>query len=468
MRLYFYGFIMVVKKFILRKNTGECIRSFVEKMGVVYIKFAQMLAMQNVGNLFTEEDRVKLSKICDHINPISFKKIRKQIEKEYGCKIENKFKKVYEEPVGSASISQVHKAILKNGDVVAIKVKRKDIIKRIEKDIKQIRQFIHRFGSFVNFKNYLGGDAALYLYLDWIKEETDFELEKNNIYEYYRFAKSVNGKIPGTKDIVVPKVYKKMCTKNIIVMEFIFDKTINQMKLTPQNKKRIRNSLNNYIQLTFYALFHDIPVTFHGDPHGGNIYIDKNDNIGFLDMGLIFTFSKEEESFVRDLFLYAYTCNVEKLTSLIMNESNQENVDLEELKKEIENCCIQFKNIPVTQFYVNMIFTFTKFNVDPAPIFYRMAKAMVAIFGMNTFLENTESTEQLLFKQIVDFYVSRTINDVKEVTETGLTFLPNFIKNTLEKGLTKSITDQIISLSNLHKKVNESMKHFDEVLSFFK
>lgn len=105
MRLYFYGLVMVIKKFILRKNTGECIRSFVEKMGVVYIKFAQMLAMQNVGNLFIEEDRVKLSKICDHINPISFKKIRKQIEKEYGCKIENKFKKVFEEPVGSASIS---------------------------------------------------------------------------------------------------------------------------------------------------------------------------------------------------------------------------------------------------------------------------------------------------------------------------------------------------------------------------
>lgn len=468
MKLYFYGLVMVIKKFIFRKNTGECIRSFVEKMGVVYIKFAQMLAMQNVGNLFTEEDRIKLSKICDHINPISFKKIRKQIEKEYGCKIENKFKKVYEEPVGSASISQVHKAILKNGDVVAIKIKRKDVTRKIEKDIKQIRKFIHRFGRFVNFKNYLGGDAALNLYLDWIKEETDFELEKNNIQEYYRFAKSVNGKIPETRDIVVPKVYKKMCTENIIVMEFIFAKTINQMKLTSQNKKRIRNSLNDYIQLSFYALFHDIPVTFHGDPHGGNIYIDKNDNIGFLDMGLIFTFSKEEESFVRDLFLYAYTCNVEKLTSLIMNESNQENVDLEELKKEIENCCIQFKNIPVTQFYVNMIFTFTKFNVDPDPIFYKMAKAMVAIFGMNTFLENTESTEQLLFKQIVDFYVSRTMNDVKEVTESSISFIPNFIKNTFEKGLTKSIADQIVSLSNLNKKVNESVKHFDEVLSFFK
>lgn len=468
MKMYFYGFIMLVKKFILRKNTGECIRLFVEKMGVVYIKFAQMLAMQNVGNLFTEEDRVKLSKICDHINPISFKRIKKLIEKEYGCKIEDKFKKIYENPVGSASISQVHKAILKNGDVVAIKVKRKDVTKKIEKDIKQIRKFVHRFGRFVKFENYLGSDAALNLYLEWIKEETDFVSEKNNIMEYYHFAKSVNGKIPGAKNIVVPKVYKKMCTKNIIVMEFIFAKTINQMKLTPYNKKLIRNSLNDYVQLSFYALFHDIPVTFHGDPHGGNIYIEKNGNIGFLDMGLIFTFSKEESSFVRNLTLYAYTCNIEELIPLIMNQSNQKNVDIDKLKKEIEICCKQFKNIPVAQFYVDMIMVFTKFNIDPLPIFYKMAKAMVALFGMNTFLENTESTEELLFKQIIEFYISRTMEDVKEIADVGITFLPKFIKNTLKNGLTKSIAEQVISLSNLNKKVNVSIQHFDEILSFFK
>lgn len=468
MKMYFYGFIMLVKKFILRKNTGECIRSFVEKMGVVYIKFAQMLAMQNVGNLFTEEDRVKLSKICDHINPISFKKIKKQIEKEYGCKIENKFKKVFESPVGSASISQVHKAILKNGDVVAIKVKRKDVTRKIERDVKQIRKFVHRFGRFVKFKNYLGGDAALNLYLEWIKEETDFELEKNNLREYYHFAKSVNGSIPGAKDIVVPKVYKKLCTKNIIVMEFIFAKTINQMKLTPQNKELIRKSLNDYVQLSFYALLNNIPVTFHGDPHGGNIYIDKNGNIGFLDMGLIFSFSEKEEEFVRNLFLYAYTCNIEDLTLLIMDESNQKNVDVDKLKKEIEICCEQFKNIPVAQFYMNMIMVFTKFNVDPLPIFYKMAKAMVSLYGMNTFLGNIESTEELLFKQIIEFYVSRTMNDVKEIADVGITFLPKFIKNTMKKGLTKSISEQIVALTNLNKKVNESVHHFDEVLSFFK
>lgn len=436
-------------------------------MGVVYIKFAQMLAMQNFGNLFTEEDRICLSSICDHVNPISFKKIKKQIEKEYGCSLENKFKKVYEEPIGSASISQVHKAILKDGKIVAIKVKRKDVTKKIDHDIKQIRKFIHRFGRFVKFRNYLGGDAALDLYLKWIKEETDFENEKKNILKYYHFAKSVNGKIPGVKDIVVPRVYKKMCTKNIIVMEFIFSKTINQMELTNKNKKRIKNSLNDYVLLTFYALMHNMPVVFHGDPHSGNIYIDKNGNVGFLDMGLIFSFENEEVDFVQKIFLSAYMCDTEKVMHLIVDGSQQKNVDVNALKKEIENCCKQFRDIPVTQFFVDMIFVFTKYNIEPPIIFYKMAKAMIALFGINVFLENTTSTKEILYEQIVSFYVNRTLTDIQEITQEGIKFLPNFIKNTLDNGLTKSITDQITTISSLHKKMKNTINHIEEIINVF-
>lgn len=468
MKLYFYGFIMLVKKFIKKKNTGEVIRWFVEKMGVVYIKFAQILAMQNVGNLFTEEDRLKLSTICDHCNPISFKKIKKQIEKEYDCSLEYKFKKVYEEPIGSASISQVHKAILKNGDIVAIKVKRKDVTKKIERDIKQIRKFVHRFGRFVQFKNYLGSDAALDLYLSWIQEEVDFENEKNNILSYFHFAQSVNGKIENTKEIVVPKVYKKLCTKKIIVMEFIASKTINQMKLTSYNKEKMNKALNDYVALSFYALFHDIPVVFHGDPHGGNIYIDKKGNIGFLDMGLIFELSKEETVFIRNLFLNAYTCNIEELYHLIVDNSIQKDVDKDLLKHEMEECCKSFKNVPVSEFFCSMIFTFIKFNVNPAPVFYKMAKAFIALYGINTFLENIESTEELLYQQIIEYYVTRTMTDIKEITHAGITFLPTFIKNTFEKGLTKSISEQVVTLSSINKKVSESLNHLEEVIYFFK
>lgn len=254
-----------------------------------------------------------------------------------------------------------------------------------------------------------------------------------------------------------------MCTENIIVMEFIFSKTMNQMKLTPKNKELIRNGLNDYVQLSFYALFHDMPVTFHGDPHGGNIYMDKKGNIGFLDMGLIFTFSKEEVEFIRKIFLDAYTCNIEELTHILVDGSNQKDLDVTALKQEFTTCCENFKNVSVPEFFMSMIFVYTKHNLEPDPIFYKMAKAFIALFGINTFTENIKTTEELLMKQIIDFYVTRTMTDVKELTNAGIAFLPNFIKNTLEKGLSKSISEQVVAMSEISKKMKKTLNHADEM-----
>lgn len=467
MKLYFYGLRMIIKKVIFRQNTGDVVKWFATHMGVVYIKLAQMLAMQNFGNLFTEEDRVKLSSICDNCNPIPYKKIEKIIEKEYGCSVKKKFRKIYQEPIGSASISQVHKAVLKNGKVVAIKVKRKDVTKHIHKDIKQIRKFIHRFGKFVKFKNYLGSDVALNLYLDWILEETDFEHEKENILRYYQFTKTVNGKIENSKRIVVPRVYKNLCTENIIVMQFIFSKTINQLDFTKENKVRIKESLNDYVCLSFYALLHQMPVVFHGDPHGGNIYIDKYGNVGFLDMGLIFELTSEECELTRKLFLNAYFCNMEELCQLLIDNSPQKNVDREKLKYEMKKCCKQFSKIPVTKFFMDMINVYTAYNIDPPEFLYKMAKAMIAIFGMNTIIHNSLSTEELLGGQIIEFYVNRTVSDIKEVVSLSSKVIPAFLKEVLENGLEKSIQKEAIELLKINKKIGNMSKNWQEILGFF-
>lgn len=128
-----------------------------------------MLATQNFGNYFTEEDRQMLSSICDNCNPISYDEIEEILKQEYGTNLENIFSFIEKEPVGSASVSQVHRAILKTGEEVAIKIKRRDITRTIDEDIKRIRKIVHRFGKYAKFRNFTGGDHALDLYLVWLK-----------------------------------------------------------------------------------------------------------------------------------------------------------------------------------------------------------------------------------------------------------------------------------------------------------
>ena len=83
---------------------------------------------------------------------------------------------------------------------------------------------------------------------------------------------SVNGKVEGNKLIKLPKAHHDLCTDNVIVMEYIHHKTINNLELNDENNSKIRDALNSYISSSLYAMFNDLKIVFHGDPHSGNIY----------------------------------------------------------------------------------------------------------------------------------------------------------------------------------------------------
>ncbi len=412
MRLYFYGLIALLRHFVLRQNTGQVICDFAEKMGVVYIKVAQILAMQNIGEVFTETDRERLASICDHCNPIEFQEIARTIELEYGQPIHEIFQYVDPEPLGSASISQVHRGVLNDGRVVAIKVKRRDVARKVERDIRQIKRLVHRFGKFAKLRNFIGSDYALEYYTDWIYKECNFEKEQIHLVRYREFAESVNGKVEGAHKILAPKVYREFCTKNIIIMEYIDQPTVNQLTLTPENKTKISEAVNTYLRLSFYALLNGLPVVFHGDPHAGNVYLDSDGNVGFLDMGLVFEFQGEDSKFVQDLFLYSYMNRPEELLDILLEHSKFEKVDRETLLIGIKRELKRLHSIPVPQFFIEMIGLFTQYDVAPPMLLYEIAKAFVALYGMGNVVDNSVSTNELLAEQITEFYVRRAADGI--------------------------------------------------------
>lgn len=468
MRLYFYGLIMLVQKFILRRNTGTVICYFALKMGVVYIKMAQILAMQNYGQIFTEEDRRNLSKVCDDCKPIPYRKIVKIIETEYGCKITDKFRSIDPQPVGAASVSQVHRAVLLNGHEVAIKIKRQDVTRRVQRDVRQIQRLIHRFGKLAQFRNFLGSDQALTLWAEWIYQETDFQRERNNIAVYQRFVSSVNGKVPHTVRLKVPQVFPELCTDNLIVMEFIHDSTINQLSLTDENKARIRDGLNDYLALSFYALLHDLPVIFHGDPHGGNVYLDPSGNVGFLDLGLIFALDSEDVKFVREIFLSAYSGRADKVIETLLRTSTCADFDHVKFEQDIQQEVAKIQDIPVTQFFVEMMNIFVYYNISPPEVFFKMAKAFLALFGIGVFSENLSSTKQLLATQVTEFYVQRSFDDLHQICTSGMQLLPDLFAATLHDGPVKALAYEFCALDAFHDQLKTAWRHGAEVLEYLR
>lgn len=448
MKLYLEAIKLLFSKFVLRKNTGVVIKQFCEKMGIVYIKFAQMLAMQNYGNYFTEEDRKELEDICDDCNKISYDEIEQILREEYGKNLENIFRYIEKDAIGSASISQVHKAILKNGEEVVIKVKRKDVAKTVDRDIERIKKFVHRFGKFakvIKFGNYTGSDQTLNLFSKWIQEETDFVNEIKNIKTYQEFADSVNNKVKNTKQIKLPKLYEDYCTDNVIVMEYIASETVKKMELTDTNKSRVIEGINSYLKLSFYALFNDKKIVFHGDPHSANIYIDENGNIGFLDMGLVFSLSEEEHEMIKTFFLTAYARNYEKLYDFFVGYGSMDDRQKELFKADCKKYCDEIIDKDITHYFTDWINICIKYEFVPPNYLFCMAKAFICLTGINTFTHNRIDAIELLKDQTIEFLLQRSSRDLKNIGIHVRKLIPNFPKlfmETLNYGLVKTIAKE--------------------------
>lgn len=152
-------------------SRGDSLRVMCSNLGIVYTKFAQMLVMHTVPKMFTEEDRLDLLGIVDNCKPIKFKSILSVAERSYGCKLKDKGIKLYRNPVGVASVPQVHRGRLDTGEDIVLKIKRPDITCNIEIDIAILSFLVKYFVWVFMFSNPSGCKRALLDFGEWTRED---------------------------------------------------------------------------------------------------------------------------------------------------------------------------------------------------------------------------------------------------------------------------------------------------------
>lgn len=399
--------LVVLFNLLRGKSIGYCVKVLSANMGLAYIKLAQILATQDLRNLFTERDRKDIAAICDAVNPVPLRAIRNQLPEH----LLKDIKHIDKKPTGAASISQVHRAVLRDGTVVAIKIKRKDVERNLLFDVKCLKVLMFIFGPVFGFSNRIGGNCALNYYYRWVLQEVDFVREHQNIIDYSKFAESVNGKVAGCVNIVTPKVYSPYCTDSVIVMEYIEYKTLNQHTYP---RDVVNKALNSYVQLNFWALLHNRPVVFHGDPHPGNIYIDANGNIGFLDMGLVFGMNADVVADVRQLFLCAYFGNADALCKILVSWFHGSTRQFNKFTEEVRHYCKYLHARPITAYFMDLATVCKRYPIEPASYLYELAKAFVCLDGFGNVYTPDQTGYQLLLQQVTDYCVE---HGVKQGTE---------------------------------------------------
>ena len=266
--------ISIIKKDkIITDRSPENLRRTLEDLGPTFIKIGQILSTR--VDLLSEEYVRELSKLRNNVLPLSFKVMENILLYSYG-NYKDYFKTIDKKPVGSASIAQVYKAVLKDGRKVVLKVKRPGIDEKMKEDfrlLKEASKILH-LNSFIKIMDI---DSLIdELYKSTLRE-LDFKLEAKNMIEFNNSNRNV-------ESVYTPKLIYDLCNENVIAMEYvdgIYINNISSLKDKGYDLKQIaRNLCSNYIK---QALEDGL---FHADPHPDNILI-SNSSIVFLDWGMV-------------------------------------------------------------------------------------------------------------------------------------------------------------------------------------
>lgn len=258
-------------------STYERLRLACEELGPTFIKFAQILSSRPdllPGKLIKE-----FEKLQSHVSSFPTQDAVNIIESETGEKVYKLFRDFTDEPVGAASIGQVHRAVLRNGEQVVIKVRRPSIKATVATDIAIIRDLIGRAEGVLEKRfGVIHPMDAVNAFEKSIQKELDYRTESRHIQQFRKIYKH-------SSKFHVPKVYPELCTERVLVMEYIDGVPINnieQIKAWGLKPERIaEKGLDVYLTQIFEHGY------FHADPHPGNVLVKKDGTICLIDFGMM-------------------------------------------------------------------------------------------------------------------------------------------------------------------------------------
>ncbi|KAG7026999.1 hypothetical protein SDJN02_11007 [Cucurbita argyrosperma subsp. argyrosperma] len=310
-----------------RQKTASWLRERVLQLGPTFIKLGQLSSTRS--DLFPREYVDELAKLQDKVPAFSPEKARGFIESELGAPIDTLFKEFEDRPIAAASLGQVHRAILHNGERVVIKVQRPGLKKLFDIDLKNLKLIAEYFQRSETFggstRDWIGiyEECATILY-----QEIDYINEGKNADRFRRDFRNI-------KWVRVPLVFWDYTALKVLTLEYVPGVKINQLNVL-DSRGFSRSQISSH---AIEAYLIQILKTgfFHADPHPGNLAIDVDEAIIYYDFGMM----GEIKSFTRerllDLFYAVYEKDAKKVMQRLIDlEALQPTGDLSAVRRSIQ------------------------------------------------------------------------------------------------------------------------------------
>lgn len=357
-----------------RKTRSERLRLIIEDLGPTFIKFGQIVADR--PDIASEGLRMELKKLQSSARPMPDDIAMQIIENEIGASIDTVFAEFDENHIASASIAQVYIAKLHTGEKVVLKVQRPNIRNKIRLDIKLLQIFAQKIqNQYPEISNF---NLIRFIedFGDIMLKELDFMNELSNMMRFKHMFK-------GDDRVYVPKVYSKYSTSKLLIMEYVEgeapDNLANLIEKGYDPKIIAENGMNVILTMILKHGF------FHADPHSGNMFIRRNNQLVLIDFGMCASLKPKQIDGLIDFLIGFADNSPHKIAKALLKLTEVENFrDIESLEFEINELTMKYTFYSYSDVDISGLFTDTfkllmKYGITIPSSLYMLLKTLVTI-----------------------------------------------------------------------------------------
>ena len=310
------------------EQTPEELVEDLKNMGPTYIKMGQLLSTR--PDLLPDNYLKALASLQDDVPPIPYEDVHKIIEQEIGTRISKAFETFEEKPLASASIGQVHKAILRSGKPVAVKIQRPGIRKKFLEDLDTLEELAEMAVKHSKVAKRYAFDNVLAELRRILLQELDYNREATNL---LRLGKNLKH----FKNLIVPQPILDYSTSKVLTMDFIDGRKVTSISPLKQLEVDYSPIVDELVEAYLQQVINDGFV--HADPHPGNIQFTSDDKIALIDLGMVAKFTPGLQEDLLQLLIAISRSNGQDTAHVLLNmsEYDPDKADVKNFNKKISD-----------------------------------------------------------------------------------------------------------------------------------